>query len=185
MGGGSGGRAAGAHRAGARAAQGLDLPPGLTDHRSVMVTLSPGAVIGGYRIETVVGRGGMGVVYRATQARLERPVAIKVITPELAENVEFRRRFERESKLAARIEHPHVIPVYEAGEAGGRLFIAMRLVDGTDLQSLVAREGRLRSTAGCRHPEAGRIGPRCCPRARAGAPRRQARERPRHDRERC
>jgi predicted Ser/Thr protein kinase len=85
----------------------------------------------------------MGVVYKATQVGLDRAVALKVITPEFAHDEEFRARFARESKLAASIEHPNVIPVYEAGEHDGTLFLAMRFVDGTDLKSLLTREGRL------------------------------------------
>src|SRR4051812_26633830 len=85
----------------------------------------------------------MGVVYRATQSGLERVVALKVVAPAFAHDEEFQARFQRESKLAASIEHPNVIPVYEAGEQDGTLFLAMRYVDGTDLKSLLSREGRL------------------------------------------
>ncbi len=101
------------------------------------------AIIAGYRIEEAIGRGGMGVVYRATQLALERPVAIKLIATERAQDPVFRARFEAESKLAASIEHPNVIPVYEAGENDGLLFIAMRLVEGTDLARLLDDEGAL------------------------------------------
>jgi predicted Ser/Thr protein kinase len=85
----------------------------------------------------------MGVVYRATQLTLDRMVGLKVITPAFAEDDEFRERFKRESRLAASIEHPNVIPVYEAGEHDGVLFLAMRFVEGTDLGSLLKRETRL------------------------------------------
>lgn len=85
----------------------------------------------------------MGVVYLAEQVRLRRYVAIKLIVPELAEDDEFRRRFERESQLAASIDHPNVIPVYEAGEAEGVLFISMRYVEGHDLRAIVKSSGRL------------------------------------------
>ena len=85
----------------------------------------------------------MGVVYRATQVGLDRTVALKVITPAFAEDEEFRERFKRESRLAASIEHPNVIPIHEAGEADGVLFLTMRYVDGTDLRSLLDREGTL------------------------------------------
>ncbi|HEX6713684.1 MAG TPA: serine/threonine-protein kinase [Thermoleophilaceae bacterium] len=108
-----------------------------------MAELAPGSQFGAYRIESVAGQGGMGVVYRATQLGLDRAVALKVITPEFAHDEEFRARFQRESRLAASIEHPNVIPVYEAGEHDGTLFLAMRFVDGTDLKSLLSREGRL------------------------------------------
>jgi hypothetical protein len=108
-----------------------------------MRELGAGAVVGGYQIETVVGRGGMGIVYRAAQRRPERTVALKVITPDLADDEGFRARFERESNMAARIEHPHVIPVYEVGDDDGLLYIVMRYVAGTDLRALVERQGRL------------------------------------------
>src|SRR3954449_5992044 len=108
-----------------------------------MAELAPGAEFGAYRIESVAGQGGMGVVYRATQLGLDRAVALKVITPAFAHDEEFRARFQRESKLAASIEHPNVIPVYGAGDQDGTLFLAMRYVDGTDLKSLLSREGRL------------------------------------------
>jgi DNA-binding beta-propeller fold protein YncE len=108
-----------------------------------MAELSTGSVFAGYTIEEVAGQGGMGRVYRATQVALNRPVALKLIVPELADDPDFRARFKRESLLAASIDHPNVIPVYEAGEAEGRLFISMRWVDGTDLRSLIVDEGRL------------------------------------------
>ena len=105
--------------------------------------LAPTDIIAGYRLEQIVGRGGMGVVYRATQLALERPVAIKLIATEHAQDADFHERFKSESRIAASIEHPNVIPVYEAGEDDGLLFIAMRLVDGVDLQQLLARSGPL------------------------------------------
>jgi len=94
-----------------------------------------GTELAGYRIEELVGRGGMGIVYRATDLRLERAVALKLIAPELAADVHFRERFLRESRLAASLDHPNVIPIYEAGESEGQLFIAMRYVEGEDLKS--------------------------------------------------
>jgi len=97
----------------------------------------------GCRIEAEVGRGGMGVVYRAEQVALGRKVALKLVAPALARDEAFRRRFERESQMAAAIDHPHAIPVYEAGEDGGQLFILMRYVAGADLASLLASEGAL------------------------------------------
>src|SRR3954451_811959 len=108
-----------------------------------MADLSPGSVFAGYRIEEVAGQGGMGRVYRATQVALERLVALKLIVPELADDPDFRARFKRESLLAASIDHPNVVPVYEAGDADGRLFISKRWVDGTDMRTLIADEGRL------------------------------------------
>ena len=84
-----------------------------------MADISIGSVFAGYRIDGVAGEGGMGRVYRATQVALGRPVALKLIVPELADDADFRARFERESYLSASIDHPNVIPVYEAGEADG------------------------------------------------------------------
>ena len=85
----------------------------------------------------------MGVVYRARQRSLDRVVALKVLTPALAEDEVYRARFLREARLAASIEHPNVLPVHEAGEAGGHLFLAVRFVEGEDLGSLLGRERRL------------------------------------------
>jgi DNA-binding SARP family transcriptional activator len=106
------------------------------------VDLQPGTGFAGYRIEGVLGRGGMSVVYLADHERLQRKVALKVLAPQLAQDERFRERFERESRLAAAIEHPNVIPIYEAGGSAGELFIAMRYVEGTDLRS-VLQEGPL------------------------------------------
>src|SRR3954468_2929424 len=103
----------------------------------------PGDHVAGYRIERQLGRGGMGVVYLAEQVRLRRYVALKLIVPELAEDDEFRRRFERESQMAASLDHPNVIPVYEAGEADGALFISMRYVEGYDLRAVIKSAGRI------------------------------------------
>jgi predicted Ser/Thr protein kinase len=100
-------------------------------------------IFGAYDIQREVGRGGMGVVYLATDQRLGRRVALKVIVPELAADPQFRQRFEREARVAATLEHPHVVPVYEAGEQDGSLFIAMRFIDGRDLATEVRDHGRL------------------------------------------
>jgi sugar lactone lactonase YvrE len=108
-----------------------------------MMEFKTGDVFVNHRIEGLAGRGGMGVVYRARDLDLDRIVALKVIAPALAEEPDFRARFVAESKAAASIEHPHVIPVYYAGEREGVLFIVMRYVDGPDLRALVRAEGRL------------------------------------------
>ena len=108
-----------------------------------MSVLSTGSTLGDFKVEDEVGRGGMGVVYRAVQISLGRPVALKVIAGGLSDNVAFRDRFVRESRLTASLDHPNVIPVFAAGETDGVLYIAMRYVDGTDLRSLVAAEGKL------------------------------------------
>jgi len=102
-----------------------------------------GSTLAGYRIESLIARGGMGVVYRATQLALERPVALKVIAAELAGKEGFRERFLRESRLAANLDHPSVVPVYDAREEDGELIVAMRLVEGGDLRKLIDREGPL------------------------------------------
>jgi serine/threonine-protein kinase len=109
------------------------------------VVLDPriGSVLAGYRIEALLGRGGMGVVYLAQDLSLERRVALKLLAPELSADAIFRDRFLRESRLAASIDHPNVIPIYEAGETDGTLFIAMRYVEGTDLRRLLGGEGLL------------------------------------------
>jgi len=99
--------------------------------------IEPTAIIAGYRLEEVIGRGGMGVVYRATQLGLDRAVAVKLIAVERAQDPVFRERFEAESRIAASIEHPNVIPVYEAGDDSGLLFITMRLIDGFDLRRVL------------------------------------------------
>src|SRR3954471_1364467 len=108
-----------------------------------MVGLEPGSQLAGYRIESLLAEGGMGVIYRAWQADLQRPVALKVIADTLAGDPSFRVRFQREAVAAAAIDHPNVVPVYEAGESGGRLFLAMRLIEGVDLGTLIEREALL------------------------------------------
>jgi Tol biopolymer transport system component len=100
-----------------------------------------GSEIAAYRIERFVGRGGMGVVYQAEDTRLGRRVALKLLSAELAEDRRFRDRFVRESRLAASLDHPNIVPVYAAGEADGQLYVAMRYVDGTDLRALIAAQG--------------------------------------------
>jgi predicted Ser/Thr protein kinase len=105
--------------------------------------IGPGSELGGFAIESIAGRGGMGVVYRARQRLPDRIVALKVISSEYAADPQFRTRFEREAAIAAQIEHPNVIPVHAVGEADGTLFIAMRFVDGVDLRKILTREGRL------------------------------------------
>ena len=102
-----------------------------------------GTELAGYRIERVIGRGGMSSVYLAHHVRLERRVALKLLAPELADSERFRDRFLRESRLAASIDHPNIVPIYDADEASGTLFIAMRYVEGTDLKELIRAEGRL------------------------------------------
>jgi Protein kinase domain len=108
-----------------------------------MADLMVGTEFAGCRVEELVGRGGMGVIYRGTDLRLERPVAIKLIADERASDSGFRQRFEREARLTAAIDHPNVIPVYAAGEEDGHLYLVMRYVAGLDLQALLKKEGKL------------------------------------------
>ena len=108
-----------------------------------------GSRVAGYRIEQELGHGGMAVVYLAHDARLDRRVALKVLAPDLARDQAFRQRFIRESRAAAAVDHPHIIPIFEAGEANGVLFIAMRLVRGGDVQTLIDRHGRLPAARVC------------------------------------
>ncbi len=97
----------------------------------------------GYRIEAIVGRGGMGVVYRAYDPRLKRNVAVKLIAPELSDDARFRERFLAETELAASLEHPNVVPVHDAGEVDGQLYLVMRYVEGCELKTLLQKEGPL------------------------------------------
>ena len=99
--------------------------------------LEAGSELLGYRVERLLGRGGMGVVYLCADSRLRRPVALKLLTASLAQDAGFRERFLVEAELAASLDHPHVVPIYEAGDRDGRLFIAMRYVEGSDLRALI------------------------------------------------
>lgn len=102
-----------------------------------------GSVVADCRIDRVAGEGGMAIVYRATQQALDRTVALKVMSPGLAEQSEFRVRFEREQKMAAALDHPGIVPVHWAGEAHGRLFIVMKYIEGETLRERLGRGGRL------------------------------------------
>jgi serine/threonine protein kinase len=105
--------------------------------------VGPGSQIGIYLLEEQIGKGGMAAVFRAIDQRLGRRVALKVLSPGLAADAAFRQRFIRESRAAAAVDDPHIIPLFEAGEADGVLFIAMRYVQGGDVASLVHRSGAL------------------------------------------
>jgi len=113
------------------------------DPQALSSELPPGSVIAGCGIEEVISHGDMAVVYRAEELALQRPVALKLIRPERSGEERFRERFRRESKIAAAIDHPNVIPIFDAGEEDGLLFITMRLVEGTDMHALIAGEGRI------------------------------------------
>ncbi len=109
----------------------------------------PGTRIGKYVLEQQIGHGGMAVVFRARDDQLGRPVALKIMAPSVASDAEFRQRFVRESKTAAAVDDPHIIPVFEAGDSAGVLFIAMRYVAGGDVRSLLAREGPMSVGRAC------------------------------------
>ncbi|WP_170323648.1 protein kinase domain-containing protein [Cryptosporangium phraense] len=111
--------------------------------RHDQMLLEIGEDIAGYTVESFVARGGMAVVYKAVDKRLGRPVALKLIAPELASDPTFRARFTRESELAASLDHPNVLPVYQAGEFDGMLYAVLRYVDGEDLDRVIRRRGRL------------------------------------------
>ena len=110
----------------------------------VLTTDDPwiGAQVGPYNIETRLDRGGMGVVYEAEHTRLGKKAAIKILPIEFARDENYRQRFEREARLASSLDHPNIVPVYDAGETNGQLWIAMRLIRGEDLRMLLVRHGR-------------------------------------------
>ena len=130
---------------GARLAAGAPLPAAEVHEAptAAAMELPIGSTFAGHRIDAVAGRGGMGVVYLATDLTLDRPVALKLIAPGRAGDPVFRARFERECKLAAAIDHSHVVQIFHAGEERGLLYVTMRYIDGTDLRALLADEGRL------------------------------------------
>ncbi len=107
------------------------------------MALGEGARFGDYRIESVLGKGGMGSVYVAQDTRLDRQVALKVLSAEMADDPGFRDRFVAESRIAASLDHPNIVPVFEAGDVDGQLFLAMRYVRGSDLASILAADGPL------------------------------------------
>ena len=132
----------------------------------------------GCRVEEVISHGDMGVVYRAEELALQRRVALKLILPEYSREERFRERFRRESRVAAAIDHPNVIPIFDAGDEGGVLYIMMRYVEGTDLGELIAAGGTHRAATGRAHRPPGRRGAGRGPRSRHAASRRQAFECP-------
>ena len=125
-----------------------------------LVGIASGVEIGGYRVEELIGRGGMGEVYRAHDGRLDRNVALKILAPRYADDDGFRERLLRESRLAASLDHSNVVPVYDAGEADAGFYLAMRYVEGATCapcfdvkarwlppgQSRSSRRSRVRST---------------------------------------
>src|SRR5205809_471453 len=105
--------------------------------------LRTGALLAGFRVESLLGEGAMGTVYLAEETNTGRRVALKLLAPELARDERFRRRFLRETELAASLDHPHIVPTLASGEEGGTLYLAMAHVEGSDLRELLRREGRL------------------------------------------
>jgi serine/threonine protein kinase len=105
--------------------------------------LAPGTTFAGYEVESVVGAGGMGILYRARQLRLDRPVALKLVESEVARDPVVRERLRREARMVAALDHPNVVPLYEAGEEDGSVYIVTRWVDGTELGTLLAEQGPL------------------------------------------
>ena len=138
--------------------------------------LGRGSVIGGYRIDELIGRGGMGLVYRATNVALNRIYALKVLAPGLAEDERFRERFKREMRIAASLHHPNIVGIHYAGEQDGMLFFVMDYVTGTDLREILMKTGGARSQPGGRPARAVRLGARRRAPPRARTSRRQARE---------
>ena len=139
--------------------------------------LARGEVLGGYRIEDLVGIGGMAIVYRAEQLSLGRTVALKVLAPQLSRDAAFRERFRREGTHVAALDHPHVVTIYDSGEADGRLYLAMRLVEGITLAERMREDGlSAAATVSILTPIAAALDAAHARRARP--PRRQAAEHP-------
>lgn len=107
------------------------------------VDVAVGSTLAGFRVERLLGRGAMGAVYLTEDVHLHRKAAVKVLGPELAEDDRFRQRFLLESQLAASLEHPHIVPIYAAGEQGEVLFLAMKYVEGYDLRELLEATDRV------------------------------------------
>ncbi len=105
--------------------------------------LAPGSTFAGYEIESVVGAGGTGILYRARQVRLDRPVALKLVEPSVARDPVIRERLRREARMVAALDHPNVVPLYAAGEEDGTVYIATRWVEGTELGTLIHGDGPL------------------------------------------
>jgi serine/threonine protein kinase len=112
--------------------------------------LAPGTTIAGYEVESVVGSGGVGVLYRARQLRLNRPVALKLVEPDIAADPLIRERLRREARTVAALDHPNVVPLYEAGEENGAVYIVTRWIDGTELGALIRRDHPVRPARAAR-----------------------------------
>jgi serine/threonine protein kinase len=141
-----GGRGAYAGLSGAGGVAGGEL---MEDSDGLGAAFAANSQVAGYRLEDQIAAGGMAVVFRARDERLGRRVALKIMAPALAADEVFRQRFIRESRAAAAVDDPHIIPVFEAGEANGVLFLAMRYVPGGDVRTLVRREGPMSAARAC------------------------------------
>ena len=141
--------------------------------------LHEGSSFGGFRIERTLGHGGMGIVYLATELRLERQVALKVIRSDLAGDEDFRARFRSESRTAASVEDPRVVTVFGAGERDGLLYVSMRYVPGRDLGRVVEADGPLPPDEAVEADRPGRRRPGRRARRRPGPPRCEAAQRDR------
>ncbi len=131
-----------------------------------------------YELDREIGRGGMGIVYRAKDRRLKRTVAIKVLPPELAFRSEIRSRFLREAETAAQLSHPNIVPIYTVDEQEGLVFFVMAYIDGDNLAKRLHERGVLTIDETRRHPARGRRRARLRPRARRRPPRHQAGQHP-------
>jgi serine/threonine protein kinase len=105
--------------------------------------LAPGSNFAGYEVESVVGAGGIGILYRARQVRLDRPVALKLVESDVARDPVIRERLRREARMVAALDHPNVVPLYAAGDEDGTVYIVTRWVEGTELGALIQRDGPL------------------------------------------
>ena len=117
--------------------------------------------VGNYRLDALLGSGGMGEVYKAYDTHRDRYVALKLLPEAFSGDREYLKRFQRESNVAARLREPHVIPIHDFGEIDGQLFIDMRLVDGSDIGTLLDSGRPDRAAAGCVPYQPGRPGPGC------------------------
>src|SRR5207249_978241 len=119
--------------------------PGSLSRKGCVMAELPlvGDEFAGYQMRAVLGRGGMSVVYQAENLRLSNVIALKVLAPELASDDVFRARFLEESRIAASLNHPNVIPIYDMGSSDGLLYIAMRYVSGTDMRQMIKKRGRI------------------------------------------
>jgi serine/threonine protein kinase len=112
--------------------------------------LAPGSNFAGYEVESVVGAGGIGILYRARQVRLDRPVALKLVESDVARDPLIRERLRREARMVAALDHPNVVPLYAAGDEDGTVYIVTRWVEGTELGALIQRDGPLEPSRAAR-----------------------------------